>query len=518
LVQRLLAYAEHQLSPQVRDILIALSDFTGPVLWISVRTKNRTLTNQRQLLSALAYCFLKLEPKGAIVVDGFSVPADIASCAADLKAQMMQVVRQDRAVADAVRDQLLRVVPSASVYVAVGLSVCDSIFLARKASIYFCHHGTVQHKVGWFGPTPGLVHTNRAFSTPHTGEWIAQVSEVAVPPIYLDSALFDDVQTTVGIIAEFDHLLHQTNYFAKNVPAILYRFILHAIQTGVVGPVSAEVAKRLGEEAMLLFNSSSAGACHSGDTSGRHFLAIPEDPVPRGILYIDFFRFIDDLLQPRSYFEIGTEQGVSVGSFRCSAVCVDPQFRLNGVEIAARSEMHFYQMPSDLFFSKHDLRKIFDAGPDICFLDGMHRAEYLLRDFINTERACHRRSVIFIHDCLPANTRMALRKASVGDESEGEWRHAWTGDVWKILPVLKKYRPDLKMFILDCAPTGLVVVSNVDPSSGVLANSYGDIMDELRELDLKDYTIRRLWTDYSVISSQSLIQHPEDLTLFFDLY
>jgi hypothetical protein len=249
----------------------------------------------------------------------------------------------------------------------------------------------------------------------------------------------------------------------------------------------------------------------------RHLLKVPDNLVPTGTFYIDFFRFVNDQLRPQSYFEIGTHTGRSVRAYTCSAVCVDPHFMLDADVLAGRPQTHFYQMPSDAFFAQCDLRSIFRRGPDVCFLDGMHRSEYLLRDFTNTERQCHRRSIIFLHDCLPVNARMAMRTHELGHESEGSWQHAWTGDVWKMVPLLKKHRPDLKIFLLDCSPTGLVAIANLDPESTALTDSYAALVDELRELDLEAFSIRRLWTELPVISSLSLMQHPEDLTLFLTI-
>jgi hypothetical protein len=248
----------------------------------------------------------------------------------------------------------------------------------------------------------------------------------------------------------------------------------------------------------------------------RHLLQDRSALVPAGVFYTDFFKFVDDQLRPKAYFEVGTHLGRSVKAFSCPAVCVDPHFMLNEDVIGTRTQTHFYQMTSDAYFDQHDLRAIFKAGPDVCFLDGMHRSEYLLRDFLNTERFCHRRSVIFMHDCLPANTRMALRTHEPGDESEGHWAGAWTGDVWKIVPLLRAHRPDLKIFLLDCAPTGVVVVSNLNPASTILTEAYGGLVDKLREMDLEKHTISKLWDEVPVISSHSLMQYPEDLTLFFD--
>jgi hypothetical protein len=87
-----------------------------------------------------------------------------------------------------------------------------------------------------------------------------------------------------------------------------------------------------------------------------------------------------------------------------------------------------------------------------------------------------------------------------------------------MVPILRKHRPELKIFILDCAPTGLVAVTNLEPSSGTLADSYNSILDELRDLDLSSYTIERLWEEVPIVSSESLMRHPEDLALFLNIY
>ncbi len=247
-----------------------------------------------------------------------------------------------------------------------------------------------------------------------------------------------------------------------------------------------------------------------------HILTAGEQLAPEGTLYTDFFKFLDTHLNPNSYFEIGTHLGSSVKQFRCDAVCVDPHFMLEQDVLVGRRRTMFFQMTSDEFFSTQDLRHIYSSGPDICFLDGMHRSEYLLRDFINTERVCRPRSIVFMHDCLPVNARMALRTHELGDESEGHWKHAWTGDVWKIVPLLASLRPDLRIFYLDCAPTGLVAVTNLDPCSTLLNDQYSQSVDKLRDLDLATFSIQRLWEHLPVISSRSLVSNPQDLTLFLD--
>jgi len=54
----------------------------------------------------------------------------------------------------------------------------------------------------------------------------------------------------------------------------------------------------------------------------------------------------------------------------------------------------------------------------------------------------------------------------------------WTGDVYKVVTVLRKYRPDLTVLEIDTAPTGVAVVFGADPQNTVLKDAYDDIIKE----------------------------------------
>ena len=90
----------------------------------------------------------------------------------------------------------------------------------------------------------------------------------------------------------------------------------------------------------------------------------------------------------------------------------------------------------------------------------------------------------------------------------------WTGDVWKIIPILKQYRPDLRIFNLDAGPTGLVCCTNVDPKSQVIENSYGKIWDDWRKVELQDYGFDKLIDLASIIWTEDLAS-PEDMRRYF---
>lgn len=43
----------------------------------------------------------------------------------------------------------------------VGCTLAESVLWANHVDLYFCHHGTTQHKVGWLANKPGVVHSNQ---------------------------------------------------------------------------------------------------------------------------------------------------------------------------------------------------------------------------------------------------------------------------------------------------------------------------------------------------------------------
>ncbi len=231
----------------------------------------------------------------------------------------------------------------------------------------------------------------------------------------------------------------------------------------------------------------------------------------RGVNYLDFMSALSRTLAVRTYLEIGTNTGESLKRFPCDSICIDPQFAIEQSVLAGRRRAFFFQMTSDDFFSHYDVRSMFPGGLDVAFLDGLHHFEALLRDFMNAERYCHKDSVILLHDCLPTNHRMAERNPRIDEAEDPATRHSWTGDVWRLLPVLHKYRPDLRIFFLDCGPTGLVVCTNMNPHSQVLPESYVRIVEEFSAVDLPTLGLDRLWRIFPTLDSRRLCDSMSDV-------
>ena len=251
-------------------------------------------------------------------------------------------------------------------------------------------------------------------------------------------------------------------------------------------------------------------------TIGHH--ADPEQhpgsvPDHKGTRYTGVLRLLHEWLAPGSYFEIGTCAGDSLSIANCAAVGVDPNFRLGTKDFVGKKPFcALYQIPSDTFFRRHDPTRIFDGPIDLAFLDGMHYSEFLLRDFANTERHCRRNSVVVLHDCVPVETAIANRTASTSLEAtRAGW---WTGDVWRTLLALRQHRPDLAFTVIDSSPSGLVLVTNLDPQSTVLSDEYAAIVREMMSLSLEQIGLGKFFSMIN-LEATSVIETKERMSQRF---
>jgi hypothetical protein len=225
-----------------------------------------------------------------------------------------------------------------------------------------------------------------------------------------------------------------------------------------------------------------------------------------GLSYVEMLWWIDKLLGPRNYLEIGTGGGHALTQISCDAVCIDPDFQIRQNVLGARRRTMFFQDSSDMVFQDEDMRRHFPHGIDLIFLDGLHLFEALLRDFINVERLANERSVVVLHDCLPINTRMTERLRRDGqDEEDPATRGFWTGDVWKILLILKRYRSDLSLCFLDCGPTGLVVCTGLKPRNPILSEQYDHILAEFSDGQVTLAGLSELRLLYPTFNSRQIV-------------
>ncbi len=185
----------------------------------------------------------------------------------------------------------------------------------------------------------------------------------------------------------------------------------------------------------------------------------------------DLLQGLHTRLSPRTYFEIGVSVGASMTLSRTRSLGVDPYFTIKR-ELSC--DLRLVRETSDEFFASADPFAHFDGQAfDLAFIDGMHLAEYALRDFINTERHSHPASVIVFDDMLPRIEVEAGR-----DRQAARPHGSWAGDVFKVVDTLRRLRPDLVVLELDTSGTGTALVLLPDSSSTTLTTAYDDLVED----------------------------------------
>lgn len=217
---------------------------------------------------------------------------------------------------------------------------------------------------------------------------------------------------------------------------------------------------------------------------------------PSGMPYYRFLRSLHEACLFDWYLEVGCRSGESFAPVRSKTVAVDPFFQAEINIIGKKPALHVFQATSDDFFASGFLaRNGIRLG--LAFLDGMHLFEFLLRDFIHTEAAMDPKGVILLHDCVPYGMGMTTR--DLANLPKG----SWTGDVWKLIPILQRWRPDLTLTLLDCRSTGIVCVSGLDPESRVLAGAYDRIVAEFLGVDLDRFGVERFFGSFQMASARA---------------
>jgi hypothetical protein len=209
------------------------------------------------------------------------------------------------------------------------------------------------------------------------------------------------------------------------------------------------------------------------------------------VIFVDrheFLRGLHRVTGARNYLEVGVNDGRSLALSRVPSIGIDPAFKVN---VTLRGDIHLVKATSDDFFAGRDplghlksarnpfknmrkgrpLLSHYRGGTslDLAFIDGLHLFEYALRDFMNVERFSRFGTAIVLDDMLPRDVDEAARD-----------RHTkfWAGDVYKLIPVLAKYRPDLTVLPVDTEPTGVLFILGADPDNTVLKDHYEEICEE----------------------------------------
>jgi hypothetical protein len=139
-------------------------------------------------------------------------------------------------------------------------------------------------------------------------------------------------------------------------------------------------------------------------------------------------------------------------------------------------------MESDAFFASGEAAaRIGPGGFDLAFVDGLHRFEQALRDFVHLEAFAAPGALIAIHDTLPLDAATSARTRTTT---------FYTGDVWKVVLALRETRPDLRIRTLATAPSGLTLVGRLRPGRRVSARALDALCARYAPLGFADFEAR----------------------------
>lgn len=185
--------------------------------------------------------------------------------------------------------------------------------------------------------------------------------------------------------------------------------------------------------------------------------------------YLTWLERIHEALNPRNYLEIGIATGGSLSRVpaRTHVVGIDPAFR---IEQTLSAPCRLFRETSDDFFAARNPAELFAGPVDLAFMDGLHTFDQTFRDIVNTARYCDDKSVILVHDVLPVHEIVARRERAT---------RFWTGDVWKVGPMISQLMPKVEMLTVPTFPSGLMVLKNLAGAHEIDAGAWQRLEAEL---------------------------------------
>lgn len=194
-----------------------------------------------------------------------------------------------------------------------------------------------------------------------------------------------------------------------------------------------------------------------------------------------FLADLHELIKPEGYLEIGVQFGTSLALARQArlAVGVDPVGTIEALSRKAANTILF-ECDSDYYFQEGPLS--FERIPlDLAFIDGLHNAEQVLRDVMNTMALGHTKTIIACDDMLPRSDYEATREIHPGD---------WAGDCWKVWQLLDIYTPTLPKILVNTQPTGIMLVVGHPNLAGAVNWDEADAL-AVRDMEVPGWILDR---------------------------
>ena len=145
----------------------------------------------------------------------------------------------------------------------------------------------------------------------------------------------------------------------------------------------------------------------------------------------DIINYLIKVNDYKSFLEIGTQERINLSNIAIDKkISVDPDPEANPDFILSSDD--FFKQNVDRF--------------DIIFVDGLHHADFVYRDIINSLKILNPGGCVVVHDVIPSSYEGQLIPLEKTLETG---TGIWNGDVWKGWIKLRTERKDLVMKVVN---------------------------------------------------------------------
>lgn len=170
--------------------LLDLAKSKSHRIWLACRNDKRMAYNEKEFLTAVIREFSANFDDCIFILDGFSLPNDFYKISYGSVRNYMDSRNKEMntyisAIADLAKS-------NSSIMSASGLKVPEAIRVAGNIDYYVSPAGSIQHKVGWFHPANGTIHSNRISISNSALNWYGNQCESSRRPAGIDLDFIED--------------------------------------------------------------------------------------------------------------------------------------------------------------------------------------------------------------------------------------------------------------------------------------------------------------------------------------
>ena len=169
----------------------------------------------------------------------------------------------------------------------------------------------------------------------------------------------------------------------------------------------------------------------------------------------DIINYLIKVNDYKSFLEIGTQERINLSNIAIDKkISVDPDPEANPDFILSSDD--FFEQNVDRF--------------DIIFVDGLHHADFVYRDIINSLKILNPGGCVVVHDVIPSSYEGQLIPLEKTLETG---TGIWNGDVWKGWIKLRTERKDLAMKVVN-TDHGCGIIHPTQYGNGDCLESYNN--------------------------------------------